>query len=147
MACSCLWLQNNLWVPFQLSQGRPFYRFTGTNSPMWFIFICVNDTDFFIISLLFSSSYFLHATSAAVSGAGLCVIFLEVLRELIQKWNIITLYSCISKATFTCCFVPVFCFPVTQRFRWNFGNKQCIWHCNSYQPQCATMRHSLGDMS
>lgn len=104
-------------LPFQLSQGRPFYSFTGTNSPMWFIFICVNDTDFFIISLLFSSYYFLHATSAAVSGAGVCVIFLEVLRELIQKWNIITLYSCISKATFTCCFVPVFCFPVTQRFR------------------------------
>lgn len=57
VACS-LWLQNNLWVPLQVSQGKPFYSFTGTNSPMWFLLICVNDTDFFIISLLFSSFLF-----------------------------------------------------------------------------------------
>lgn len=126
-----------------------FIVFTGTNSPMWFILICVNDTYFFIISPLFSSFYFLHATSAA-SGAGLHIFlfsFWEVLRDLIQEWSVITVYSCTSTATFTCDFVPVFCFAVTQRFRWNFENKQCIWHCNSYQTQCTTMRHSLGDMS
>lgn len=66
VACSCLWLQNNLWVPFQVSHERPFYSFTGTNSPMWFMLICMNDTDF-IISLAFSLFYFLHATSADVS--------------------------------------------------------------------------------
>lgn len=75
--CSCLWLQNNLWVPFQFSQGRPFYSYTGTNPPMWFILICVNDIDFFIIFWLFSS----HDKVSSSKRSKMCVIFWELVRE------------------------------------------------------------------
>lgn len=75
--CSCLWLQNNLWVPFQFSQGRLFYSYTGTNPPMWFILICVNDIDFFIIFWLFSS----HDTVSSSKRSKMYAIVGELVRE------------------------------------------------------------------
>lgn len=47
---------------FSSLRGDLFIVLQEPSPPMWFVFICMNDTDFFIISLLFSSFYFLHAT-------------------------------------------------------------------------------------
>lgn len=117
-----------------MSQGRPFYSLTGTNPPMWLLLICANDIVFFIIYLLFSPLfYFLHAKQSAARREECVCCFVVMVRERVQHWSTIILYSFISKLQSHAVLCQSFVFQRLwpQVFRWAIENKQCSWHCNS----------------